>query len=470
MDISNTVAVFAVAFSLIVFLQLGLSAFRRVHDSKSYLFAGRGISGLHFQHTLVAGGTSLATVLVFFLTTGRLYGFLFLVNLATFILGQYLFFRLAEKSQADLQRFTTLSEWVRAKTGSSYLFWIIRLITISAFAGVLFVEVLLGVAIFDYFVAIPNSEFYGFFAISLLMLVYIALGGFTAVVESDSWQFKLISTAAGCLIVFLLLFYRPEGGWSAGEALLPSAGVFEMITLVLNATIVNLTLPLCQLSSWQRVSAAGNWVTVRKNFTKGLWKIAAVWLAFIAFSWGVAGGQEDLSSIMGLLDLLRSYGPVASFVLYPLIFVGLVSALLSTADSAVMAITLEAFYDEDSRGHSWRKQRLRYVLFSATILGLLGIGFWVFHGSASKYFVHLVFVLFSQVIVMFPLMWSLVNPSVRLSKRGQRVVAFGILAGFAAVWSVSVGGMLYSGLGWTQFSSAFGLVIAAAGVYIGRRV
>ena len=66
MPTENIIALAATFFSLLVFLQLGFSASRRIKDTKTYLLAGRDIGGIYFQHTLVAGGTSLATVLVFF--------------------------------------------------------------------------------------------------------------------------------------------------------------------------------------------------------------------------------------------------------------------------------------------------------------------------------------------------------------------------------------------------------------------
>lgn len=462
MPIENILALTATLFSLIIFLQLGFSASRRVKDSKSFLFAGRGISGTYFQHTLVASGTSLATVLVFFLTTGRMYGIVFLINLLTFILGQYWFFRLAERSDADLQKFTTLSEFVGTRTKSRILFWIVRIITLSAFMGVMFIEILLGVTIFDYFVSIPNSELVAFLLISVLMLSYIALGGFAAVVDSDSWQFKLMIAGAISLLVFILFFYKPEGEWSIADALRPSAGLPAVVTLILNATLVNFTLPLCQLSSWQRVAAVGNWETVRQNFTKGLWKIIFVWGAFIIFSWGISGSSTEIGSVGGLFDLLRGHGPVVAYILYPVVFMGLVSALLSTADSAAMAISLEVFYRAEASDREWRFQRGIYVAASATFLFTLGVGFMLFHSHAKQYFVHLVFVLFSQVVVMFPILYALLAKKINFGRLGRRIAGSGMVIAFFTVWGVSIVGMYRSDLAWTQFAAPIGLFIATA--------
>lgn len=471
MTLDNILALSAVAFSLLVFLQLGISASRRIKSAEDYLLAGRKLKGVLFQHTFAASTTSLATVLVFFVTTGRLYGWVFLVNLLTFLLGQYLFFKIGQKAAVDLGEFTTISRFGLEHSNSRLTFWTIRVLTVSSFVGILAIEILLGVSIFTYFVGIPNAEIIGFLCISLLMLLYIAVGGFAAVADSDSWQFRLMMAAVGCLLAYFVFFLVPHESWSWSRFIQPTATKFQILTLILNAAVVNLTLPLCQLSSWQRFASTGSWEVLEREFKKGLWKTFYIWGGFIVFSWGLAGAGYELQQITGLFDVLRDPGGLSALFLYPVVFAGLASALLSTADSAAVAVVFEVG-DKGllESGGAWKHYRLRYATYCVILFIVLGLGYWALHSQLQKYFVHLIFVLFSQLIVLFPLLYGLLSRRVHLTRRGVVVSTLGALIGFVIVWSVSVIGMLQTELGWTQFSSFFGLVAAWGALAVGKRV
>ena len=84
---SDVLAIILMMMSFAVFFQISLSASRRLSNAQDFLLSGRKVRGSHFQHTLVASGTSLATVLFFFITASKAYGIVFLVNLGTFISG-----------------------------------------------------------------------------------------------------------------------------------------------------------------------------------------------------------------------------------------------------------------------------------------------------------------------------------------------------------------------------------------------
>ena len=59
----DLIAIVLLVITLFLFLWIGIKATRRIKGEGDFLFAGRKLKGSPFQHTLVAGATSLAAVL-----------------------------------------------------------------------------------------------------------------------------------------------------------------------------------------------------------------------------------------------------------------------------------------------------------------------------------------------------------------------------------------------------------------------
>jgi Na+/proline symporter len=317
------VAVIYTCLSLIYFFWIGWEGSKRISSYDDFFLSGRSVSGRSFQYTLVSGTTSFATVLLYFITASEAYGIFFAANLVIFLLGQYFFFYVATKSSADLSKFSTLSKFVLEETGSKTISRWVNLITVLGFVGVLFLELLVGSTVFSYVIPGEYSELIGFGVISVLIMSYISIGGFAAVVESDSWQYQLIILACAVILIFVF-FVMPfkTGDFSLGRAVSWSVSVDVWLTLLLQATVVNFTLPFCQLSSWERVASTGEWETVRNNYAPALIKIGLIWAIFIVFGLSLNGVGEASSDIGGVFSYVVSASNLSAYIIFPVLFGG----------------------------------------------------------------------------------------------------------------------------------------------------
>ena len=460
MSIENLFALFAVFVSFLLFLQLGIAARRRQKTNSDYLFAGRNIKGILFQNTLIAGGTSLATVLAFFLTQAAIYGWAFLVNIVSFVIGQYMFFWLVRKSQIEIGSFSTLSRLIQKESNSNIAANLFRITTLTTFFAILFIELIFGSVVFEFI--FPGQHTVLIFSIisCLIIFTYLVLGGFAATVESDSWQAKIIYAAAFALILFLVFSYKPTHSLDFTPVFSPSVYDFVIYSLIINAIIVNFTLPFCQLNSWHRIAAVGNWEVIDKNYRQGLLKYFVLWGIFAIFAFITLAGGDNLTDFNDVFEKLKANGGIAAFVIFPLFFAGLVSAMLSTADTAAMAIVLEVADAKAEIDGELSEYKGFYIITLAVILLSVGVASYALNSEARDAFVHILFLMFSQLVVFFPLVLSAAFKKIDFSPLGWKLTWLGALLGLIAVWGVSIYGYSQSSVAWTQFSSAVGISIA----------
>ena len=188
-----------------------------------------------FAYALVAAGTSLSTVFVFFLTASAFFGWLTFLSPIMFAIGNYVMFKVyskAEKNEFFNEKSTTRSGLTglipylgETITGSKKIGLFLVALSFINLLAVLVLELFIGADILSFLfsntlktqVSTPDNfsiiDFLIFSISVALLLSYVVIGGFRAVISSDFWQMKAMKTTI--VIVFisslLTLFIRNSG-------------------------------------------------------------------------------------------------------------------------------------------------------------------------------------------------------------------------------------------------------------------
>jgi len=465
------IAILLLLFSLAIFWQVGISAGRNIRSVEEFFYSRRNLNRNGFIFTFTAGSTSLATVLFFFLTASQMYGGVFLWNTVTFVVGQALFFWVVSKADLDILKFTSLRSLVLYRTKSLILSNLVRLIVSLNLGAVLLIELIIGSSIIGYIFPGIYSEFFGFLALSLITVSYVYAGGFAAVVANDAWQARLMWGAA-FLLVFVGIYAATSSNLPTlkiiSDGLAYSASERQVWTLIANATIVNLSLPLVQLAGWQRISAVRASDANLQTYLASLTSLALLWLMFIFFALTMSGLGTHFDSINSVMDYIVSLGPVFQLVFFPLVFVGLASALISTADTAavglLLALTGRSAWEKEG---VWPREKKKMAIVSFFCVVVLGVVYWAIKSNYNDYFLHLLFATFSQAIVIAPLIYLVSRGSYTVNPRAAFFIGFGIFVSFLLVWVFTYIGVTRSDLFYTQLSSIICLTLAAFSTLVG---
>jgi hypothetical protein len=225
-----------------------------------------------FSTALVSAGTAISTAVVFFLATGASYGWWLLLCPLMFAAGNWLMLK-AHGRINDLGYFVEspgvkkgvagLIPYLGERlSGNRKVGWLLALFSLINLTAVLVLELRVGVEIFGYLAfhafGVPVStrtEFLLFTLSVLLLLGYVFVGGFRAVISSDVWQMKAMRWAV-LATLGSLVFKLSQSTGSLNLASLDSHLPLAVVGgFILHIVLVNLFAPLSQEASWQRFRA-----------------------------------------------------------------------------------------------------------------------------------------------------------------------------------------------------------------------
>jgi hypothetical protein len=428
-----------------------------------------------FAIALVAAGTSLSTVFVFFLTAGAFYGWWLLLSPLMFLVGNAVMFWVygrmklngyTVEANSDPAGATGLVPFLATKlTGSRGVGLGILLLSLLNLVAVFVLELVVCVEVVSYLTdhafggAASDSARFIIFAVSLaLMLGYVYVGGFRAVIASDVWQMKLMKGAVFLTAVSLLvvIVMRPEPVDFSSLGNPPLALLWGFI---LNVVLANIFVPMSQESSWQRFrafSAGGSFdagLALRRSLRSALFLwgllIASSFLLILALP---SGGVGQLTSMSGVLEQLKGINDsVFALLLFPLMVVAGLSAMFSTADTCVSSILflLQFLVSKDKAQAEAALQKpvrlhLSYhlamaILFGFSLLVYAFVRFW-FEPSILQ----LVFSVFSNLVVVAPVMLTAVilKPVSKVNSKRTGWVTTSLIVGFVCYWSTSLFAMI----------------------------
>lgn len=391
LEITLTVSIIVLA----LYAASGFFNYRRSKSYESFFLGDRLLTSENVRNTFAGAAISISTVLVFFLTLSSQFGWQIFISPLTLI-GGVLFFahliyprlktypKLYDKLKGETEEsIDTIGDLVDFFYGSKILSWVVITISGIGMLAVLIAEMMVGVSIYqEYFI---NPE-YIIILVAATLFIYAGFGGIRAVVQTDKWQVWLLMVS---LIFVVFASFYSTSLVSEENILLNidwTPKSYMPIALILNILFVNICFLPSSLRVWQVVSASSR----ETGFQKGLWGatiiIAVISICAVLISMSIAIIAEGEISLVYIFEYLYSSDiNWISMVIYPTFVAALISALVSTADSAILPL---AQVLTSKKSENWKqKDIILKVLgllllvvggyFLVTIVFNLGLVAWI---------------------------------------------------------------------------------------------
>lgn len=445
-DITLVVSIAVLSF----YVMNGLRHFDRSQSFERFFLNDRLLNSGNVRNTFTGAAVSISTVLSFFLTLGVLFGWQIFWSPLTLVLGVVAFAHLiyprllsnsalhkALQGTESENKIESLENLVYFLYGSRRLALIVTVISGMGVLAILVAEMMVGVTIYNQYFLRPE---YIVFIIALTLFVYAGLGGMRSVVETDRWQVRFISASLAAILVLLWM-------QEATLSLAPSPGFHDILSvptwtpevrmplaLVVNMIVVNLCFLPSSLRVWQVVVGSAR----STGFKPALWQatilITLVSIASVIISrvmLGRLGHPPQLGEILGFLAKSEGW---AAYVVYPFFIVALLSALVSTADSAILPLSQALASRRTDRWTPLSNLRNIFLLlalavgayFVVTRLFNLGLVAWIL-------------TVFSVTTCIAPtVVMPLFTGTRAFSRLGLTLIGLGAVGGFAValVWSI----------------------------------
>ena len=137
--------------------------------------------------------------------------------------------------------------------------------------------------------------------------------------------------------------------------------------------MINSVFGITQISNWQRVAATESAEVSLKGMVHSSWKVLTLLLlTIIGFILINAKGYQ-IQSLSQYLNLVKNSGGISSYLLFPVMIVGMASMVFSSADVALIAIGY-TLTDQNSLFKyfsSINEKKLRHVLTIGTLIMLV---------------------------------------------------------------------------------------------------
>jgi Na+/proline symporter len=430
----------------------GFVNFRKSSSFDDFFLNDRKLSKANVRNTFTGASISIATVLIFFLTIGINFGWVVLWSPLTLAIGILTFNfviypRLLSnsdiiaglKGESDTP-IRSLSDYLNHTYKSRVVTVVTTGVSACGILSILIAEMMVGVVIYQEYFIRPE---WIVLLLGITLFLYAGFGGMRSVVETDMWQVYLI-----CLSIFLIICFiiwrtiALDGGGQTGfdieDLLFDWKAQAKMpLSLWMNILIVNLCLLPSSLRVWQVIAASSK----QKGFQRGLLEstgfIVLIVLGTLIISKGVIGLTGTANQSIGSIFLfLTNAGGVAAYIIYPLFVAAMLSALVSTADSAILPLsqgTVTLLGKEDS--FSAKLNTLNILWWIAVTIIL----FWVVSYVLKMDLVGWILTVFAITTCIAPVVVAPLFFTKRtISQVGGIIVAAGVvLALFAAIaWSV----------------------------------
>lgn len=433
----------------------GLRHFDRSQSFVRFFLDERQLTRSHVRNTFTGAAVSISTVLSFFLTLGVLFGWQIFWSPVTLAIGVLVFAHVVFPrliTDPDLHAairgdgprpIDSLGGLVYYLYDSKRLEQIVSFISGVGLLAILIAEMMVGVTIYNQYFLRPE---YIVFIIAATLFIYAGLGGLRSVVETDKWQVRFISLSLAAILFFLWMQeHSLDTPISPGFHDMFSASTWGPevrmpLALFVNMLVVNVCFLPSSLRVWQVVIGSAR----SEGFRPALWQatvlISLVSVASVIISrvmLGRLGHQPTLSEILGFLATSNSW---AAYVVYPLFIIALLSALVSTADSAILPLSQAL---ATRRVATWTPvSNLRNIL---VLLGLAVGGYFVVTKLFSLGLVEWILTVFSVTTCIAPtIVMPLLLNRRHFARLGLLLVGIGATGGFcvALAWSVIFAGNL----------------------------
>ncbi|MCG2696357.1 MAG: sodium:solute symporter family protein [Candidatus Portnoybacteria bacterium] len=338
-----------------ILLVVGYFTSRKQKD-EDYLIAERKLGSWSTMATINASKTG--SILMIFVALVYLWGFSALWYFIGMVLGILIFLPFALKlKENSQQKFYTLADYFKYNYGKKSAVFA-SLLSIFLMFGFLVINLIAGTKIFVFFTG------WSFWLCSIIMvfivLLYLLMGGFKAVVKTDIIQYAAMIFILGMLA--LLLFNGsliPASEWNFFNA---------DIGTIVGFFLAGILFPFAMPELWQRVYSSKNKLTLKRGLLMSVfvYTIFAFLLGLIALTIkaNFPGIDPDLALIHGFANLLPQGLLGLSVVL---LFAAVMSSLDTYIYTGASAI-VQDFFDWDKRK---TVKNIRKVIFLLSIFGTL---------------------------------------------------------------------------------------------------
>lgn len=308
-----------IAVYFLVLLYIGYKVSRKQKED-DYLIGERKLSSFSTMATVNASKTG--SILMIFVALVYLWGISAIWYFIGMIIGVFIFIPFAMKLKDNSKhKFYTLADYFKYNYGKKVAKFV-SIITIFLMFGYLVMNLMAGTKIFVFFTSWP------FWICAIIMvaivLVYLLMGGFKAVVKTDVLQYAAIIILLG--LMALMLFNGsiiPSTEWNLFRA---------SIGTIIGFFIVGILFPFAMPDLWQRVYSSKDKKSLKKGllWSIGLYALFAICIGLIALTVKAKfpGIDPDIALIHGFANLL----PVG---LLGLASVLLFAAIMSSIDTYI---------------------------------------------------------------------------------------------------------------------------------------
>jgi len=415
----------------------------RGQDDEGFLIAQRSLGTFSTFATVNASKTG--SILMIFVALVYVWGIAALWYFVGVALGVLVFLpfalRLKEESGG---RFYTLADYFKYNYGKGVA-RVASAITIFLMFGFLVLNLIAGTKIFVFFTAWP------FWVCAILMmfvvLAYILMGGFKAVVKTDIIQY--VAIVALLLILTLVLFdgsLIPVSEWNFFNA--------DLATIV-GFLLVGALSPFAMPDIWQRVYSTKNKTTLKRGLL-----LSIVVYVLVAFLLGLVAltVKTMFPDIDPDLALVHGFGNLLPEGLVGLSVVLLFAAIMSSIDTYIFTASSAVVQDF----FEWNKERtVRNIKKVILLLAFMGTVIAVAMQSliVSTY-IFVSFILVLAVVVVATWIHKKIKPITLYFGFGVGVIS---IVGLLAYYLLFVGDI-------APVLAIFGLALTILGLFVGGLV
>lgn len=466
------VVIAAVLLPGILYLRLAFRESRLIQTVEDFLPLKRYLSSRSVGATVVAAGMSMATVMVALINLAPFIGSALFITIATYAAGFVLLSFLTKRILDANPRNLVLQSYLSEAYGSGVLGFVATGFTVVGYLSIFAMELLVGTSILA---PVLGSWTLAFATIYLgFLLIYSALSGYRGVVATDRWQLFFIILAVASLVAFVLWNYLTYGV----SASFRSPAVHSLFSwkgswaFVIGVTVMNIPGPLSDTGTWQRICSAESPKAARAGIRSAVILFVFIWCALIVVgclhpTLRLLDGSWDATTtplMTGIIDSLAGSGNPILLALLFLLVLGLFSAMISTADSLLLAAGQAAL--TGFRGTRWMNDATPALALRRSRLWIIALGvgsfivFLVFH-LLSFNVVQLVFAIYGAQLALWPTTIATLiirNPN---DLRHLRTYAIASIAfGFLAAWGCAIWGQSTASANLQFYAPAVGLTTA----------
>ncbi|NQY41726.1 MAG: hypothetical protein HRT87_00020 [Legionellales bacterium] len=411
LDAPEILALIGIFLSCIVFYLYARGVNKEELTLESFMLSDRNLNKSQFSNTFAASSFSLAMNTMFLFANCQNYAIFMLIAPITYLMGHYIFISLIRKSSIDINDCRTVSDLCYKFFPSKSVAILITIMTLTSYIMLIFIELYIGSMVLTFF--FPEKLIYqtlSFLCIGIIVLLYVRLGGYKALVRTDKWQLGLMMLATSLITIYAI--HAPTINLATTQAitksmLFPTLSMFEVITFMSWLTILNLLTPFAQVANWQRVAAAQTTNISWKGLIYGTRHVLVLFLLTLFGFMLLKAKGYHLSTLVDFLKLVKTSDGLSAYCIFPLMIVGFCSMVFSSADVAIISVTY-ALADKNSFGEKLgamndNSLRKTLTLLITVILMILTVIYWLQFTVLQEWLLPLIYVVCGQIAILTPL-------------------------------------------------------------------